>query len=717
MPKTFSSRLTVIILFIGVLLFFPLLVSHAQGPAIDVHINKVDVANFPLIRIFATPLNNGKVVPDLTDKDFRVYEDGTARPVTEVGQTYVGTAVAIVMDASSSFKLPGITDPNKRRFDAAIDAIDELALNENRQWIDIKNRRDWLMLMAPTNATGFDVVQDWTNAYTAIHNAAYQSQPVDGYTPLLKMLQDAMKRMKDLGDYRERAKFLLVFSDGVDRISAQEITDVLNRANGMGVTILSVKIGPANAGDAKNLQRLAEETDGAYTVYSGSDSLAPLYSLIKSQGYQYAISYQSAINASGDHVGQIGVVKGDREYKSELYSIPVTPLPPKVFIADPDSFRKNPDDPEPLDGKIINRVTDDWRVSLEDIEPKGMPVPVIVSFPDGHQRDITQVIYEVNGSVVAKLPPTETFFWDFTKLSQGENELTIIVSVRDSLGIEGRSEPTQVTVVVKKPDPPQSSAILGEIPGGSGDQLILADDNGQPVSSVTVADDGSYQFANLAAGEYIIKDMSRQRGVTEAGPVVVDGVNAVTVPGDVFGTEPIPPIPDPRKDIWYWIPWILALMALGFAIFVFIKRPQAVMAGLATVSTKVQDVTQPFRARRGLQYQTNAALVPIVDDMGNTGKAIPLPAQTSRIGRDPSQAQIIFSDATVSRLHARIVEESDGVFLLYDEGSSSGTYVNDIRVEHEPVQLAVGDLIEFGRVKVKFAPGPETEMTEPFLGR
>lgn len=718
MSLFFHRKTLALIFLIGSLFLFSLSISYAQGPGAEIRVNKVDVSSFPTIRIFTTPLNNGKVVPDLTQEDFRVYEDGALRPITEVGQTYVGTQVAIVLDASGSFKLPGVTDPNKRRYDEAIDAIDALVLDESHQWIDIENRRDWLMLMAPTTSTEFDVIQDWTNAYTAIHNAAFQSQPVDGNTPLLKMLQDAMKRMKDLDDYRARSKFLLVFSDGVDRISAQDITDVLNRAHGLGVTILSVKIGPANAGAAKNLQRLAEETDGAYAVYNGPDSLAPLYSLIQSQGYQYVVSYQSAIKTSGDHAGQLGVVRNGREYKSDLYSIPVSPLPPAVLIADPDTYQKDEPNPKLLDGKVIERVTDDWQADLKDIEPKGIPIPVIVSFPDGHRRDITEVLYEVNGNVVAKLPPTETFFWDFTKLDVGEHHFTLIVTVRDSIGLEGKSEPARVTVIVRKPEAPQNSVISGEMPGGAGDQLILTDKNGQPVSSVTVSQDGSYQFTGLPAGEYYIKNMSRERGVTEAGPVIVDGVNAVVVPGDVFGKEPIAPPPDPRQNIWFWIPWILALMALAFAVYVYIKRPQAVMAGLATVTTKVQEVTQPFRGRRGLQYRANASLLPIIDDMGNTGKPIPITAQSVRIGRDPAQAQIVFSDPTVSRYHARIVEESDGVFLLYDEGSTSGTYVNDMRVEHEPVRLAAGDLIEFGRVKVRFNPGPlDTEVTEPFLGR
>ncbi|HID33670.1 MAG TPA: VWA domain-containing protein, partial [Anaerolineae bacterium] len=257
MFKRFGQRQARFLIVFVLLLTLPTVMASAQGPGVEVNIYRVDTSAFPSMRIFTVPLSEGKVVPGLAQADFRVYEDDISREVTGVSQERMGTQVAIVLDASGSFKLAGTTDPDKTRMNEAIDAIDELILNKNELWLDLNNRTDKVMLMAPTSATELEVVQEWTDAYTAIHNAAYPLQPVSSDTPLLKMLQEAMKRMKDIPDYRERAKFLLVFSDGVDRISAQDITDVLRKANNLGVVILSVKMGPATAGQAKNLQRLA----------------------------------------------------------------------------------------------------------------------------------------------------------------------------------------------------------------------------------------------------------------------------------------------------------------------------------------------------------------------------------------------------------------------------------------------------------------------------
>jgi hypothetical protein len=392
-------------------------------------------------------------------------------------------------------------------------------------------------------------------------------------------------------------------------------------------------------------------------------------------------------------------------------------LPPHVFVKDP--LSPDPDNPEPLDGKTFDRITDDWRADLADIEPKGISLSeaVIVSFPDNHQREIVEAQYEVNGRVVEKLSQNEPFFLDFTHLGEGQHKLTLVVKVKDALGMVGDSGPVNITVNVHKPAPPKSGIIAGNIPGGSGNQLILVDESGKTIASTSVAADGSYQFVNLPEGKYIIRNMTRQRGNKEIGPFYVDGVTPLEVPSENdFGKEPVAPPPDPTKNPWFWIPWILALAALGFALFVFIKRPQAVMGSISAMATKVQEVTEPFRGRRNV-YRASASLVPIIDDIGTWGSPIPLPAQSVFIGRDPARAQITFADASVSRLHARIVEESDGVFLLYDEGSSSGTYVNDMQLGQEPVQLRARDIIEFGRVKVVFQPESDAEVTEPFVGR
>jgi hypothetical protein len=75
---------------------------------------------------------------------------------------------------------------------------------------------------------------------------------------------------------------------------------------------------------------------------------------------------------------------------------------------------------------------------------------------------------------------------------------------------------------------------------------------------------------------------------------------------------------------------------------------------------------------------------------------IALTAVEHRIGRSPVQADIVLeNDITVSRLHASIVLEGSD-YRIYDEGSSSGTWVNGQRVPDYGCQLLDGDEIRLG---------------------
>ena len=94
----------------------------------------------------------------------------------------------------------------------------------------------------------------------------------------------------------------------------------------------------------------------------------------------------------------------------------------------------------------------------------------------------------------------------------------------------------------------------------------------------------------------------------------------------------------------------------------------------------------------------------------------PLNQEWTRIGRSLA-ADIRFDDATVSRRHALLVSQADGVRVL-DDRSLNGVYVNGERVEWAP--LTDGDEISIGRHSIFFldtatvgsATSPEAAYTE-----
>jgi len=102
----------------------------------------------------------------------------------------------------------------------------------------------------------------------------------------------------------------------------------------------------------------------------------------------------------------------------------------------------------------------------------------------------------------------------------------------------------------------------------------------------------------------------------------------------------------------------------------------------------------------------------LVFDDGGELRMVPLEREWTRVGRSLA-ADVRFDDPTVSRRHALIVRQADGVRVL-DDRSLNGVFVNGERVEWRT--LRDGDEILVGRHRLVFvdvapsalrdAPGP-----------
>ena len=88
---------------------------------------------------------------------------------------------------------------------------------------------------------------------------------------------------------------------------------------------------------------------------------------------------------------------------------------------------------------------------------------------------------------------------------------------------------------------------------------------------------------------------------------------------------------------------------------------------------------------------------------------VPLTREWTRIGRGLA-ADVRFDDPTVSRRHALIVRNVDGVRVL-DDRSLNGVFVNGHRVEWSP--LAHGDEIRVGRHRLYYATLEPVAATAP----
>ena len=73
-----------------------------------------------------------------------------------------------------------------------------------------------------------------------------------------------------------------------------------------------------------------------------------------------------------------------------------------------------------------------------------------------------------------------------------------------------------------------------------------------------------------------------------------------------------------------------------------------------------------------------------------------------RIGRNPSMCEVAFEeDVTVSRYHANLMREGNG-YRIFDERSTSGTWVNERQVPEYGTQLMDGDELHLGAVHLRY---------------
>jgi pSer/pThr/pTyr-binding forkhead associated (FHA) protein len=93
----------------------------------------------------------------------------------------------------------------------------------------------------------------------------------------------------------------------------------------------------------------------------------------------------------------------------------------------------------------------------------------------------------------------------------------------------------------------------------------------------------------------------------------------------------------------------------------------------------------------------------LVYEEGEKLRTVSLAREWTRIGRSLA-ADVRFDDPTVSRRHALIVRQPDGMRLL-DDRSLNGVFVNGERVDGKT--LADGDEIIVGRYRLRFISIPQ----------
>ncbi len=224
----------------------------------------------------------------------------------------------------------------------------------------------------------------------------------------------------------------------------------------------------------------------------------------------------------------------------------------------------------------------------------------------------------------------------------------------------------------------------------------------------------SFPIETLDAGRYTIRvAVTDELGLKgEARPLSFE-VRVERPPA------PLPPTPEPpsvsvplpgREDglsvgqnVARNIISLVALILAILAVFIAMRNPARRKQVTEAFGAAVKQVTQPFFPNRDdLAPKPVKAILSVMEGDGKLPPSIEIRGVNVKLGRSPELANIVIDDPRVSRYHCRITEEADGHFRIWDEGSTSGTFLNSTQVDLTGQTLKNGDLINLGPMQFQF---------------
>ena len=278
-------------------------------------------------------------------------------------------------------------------------------------------------------------------------------------------------------------------------------------------------------------------------------------------------------------------------------------------------------------------------IPLADFEPGSITLGVIVEFPDHHPRELEEVIFRVDGEVVSRLT-SEPYDHFVWDLSQYENSAVHHLTI-EAVDILGLSKQSIQTPV----------EIIIDIP---------------PPSISTILADNAPAFAGLAL-------------VLILGMLLFILISRGTIkPEFKFGINQFF-----RKD------------GKG-------QNNTSQLKKITQNGAFSGDSGDPDSLK--INKQKAFRLVPINEVLQQQVPGLIRGGEDDVIlGNDPSPGIINIPHPSVAKQHARITIQPDGEFVITDEGSPAGTWINYKQIlPNKPHPLKDGDIIHIGEAGFRY---------------
>ncbi|PWH12110.1 MAG: hypothetical protein DDG60_15020 [Anaerolineae bacterium] len=218
--------------------------------------------------------------------------------------------------------------------------------------------------------------------------------------------------------------------------------------------------------------------------------------------------------------------------------------------------------------------------------------------------------------------------------------------------------------------------------------------------------------AYLVSGEHQIQvEAVDTLGLSKMSAIVPIQVVVIQPPGGVWGL-----ILRNRGAVTVSVIIAAGMVLLGILFFSGRKTLNALAERRRIRALHLDPVTQPVftgepSASRSnpfpwLKRKTAAPIAYFVkltlDGQPAAGDPIPLTGRELTFGTDPTQATNVLDHPSLSPLHARLRQDENGNFILQDQNSVAGTWVNYELAPKDGWTLRHGDVIHFGELTYRF---------------
>ena len=296
--------------------------------------------------------------------------------------------------------------------------------------------------------------------------------------------------------------------------------------------------------------------------------------------------------------------------------------------------------------QITRRAPEDDPFNTELLVPTEQKVEIIAEFPDGHPRPLTRTTLYVDGVIVDEntTEPFLEFTWDLASyITTSEHQ--IVIEAVDSLGLSKSSMPVPVVVTVVQA-PRGVSAFLARYR--------------TPITFGAIIFAGLLLFAILLGGRLRVPSLRAAQAARKAEA-------------------------DPLTQ---------SIQAIA-------ESPAPVEA--ADKNKKRRILSKKAVADARLKKEAGASFIRIQPD-GQVIPVAPINVVEPEIifGTDPVQCSQILDDPSIALVHARLRQTDDGGYLLLDNNSVAGTWVNYEPIPREGYRLTHGDMIHFGQLIYRF---------------